>query len=448
MFKALSTVAATAALVLCTVSTASATPVGEPTQISDFSGSSTINSCGGPGIGTNPVNGKTLAAWTTDSGDTYSLKFTFLDEDGTGGEIFTYSSEGALIPSLSSCRPVEIGESPDGNFLIAWEADDSTRVRGVVVGANGDIVGQDFDISSNDNYNDIETLDLEWSAADERYFVAWKANVSNAFVGEAASQQLVGQFIDAAGAQLGDDFLVTNSPNGYDNSMDVAYGDGVWAVVGGHYNGNKAYVTFVEPDGTLSSAFPCSAQDSSTSSASIAYNESLNLFACVWKSAATMKGNFMSSDGSLVEGTDLELVGSTVGGKPRIVSLDVDGWFVTWHSGTGSGRTPDVNGAQIDGDGALIGDIEFLSSGVNDHLVELNFRPAVVFSAVTGHVYVTWVRYEATDKAEIYARGWFIREGEGLPESLAETGVDASGIALAAFALMAMGIFAARRRHV
>ncbi len=440
---------ATAALVTFSSSSgAFAAPVGAPNQLSQFDGASSIDSCGGPGTGYNPVNGKTLAAWTTDSGTPTSVQYTFLNEDGTPGEVFTYSNVDAGIPTLDDCAPVEIGGSSDGNFLIGWQVSNDSAIRGIVVNADGDLVEADFALSTNTNYTDIETLDIEWSAADERYLVAWKANVFNAFDGEAASQQLVGLFVESDGTQIGDDFLVTNSANSYNNSMDLAFGDGVWAVVGGNYNGSKAYVTFVEADGTLSSAFPCSAQNSNTSSASIAYNDASDVFACVWKSDSTVVGNFMDSAGSLAELNDVVMVNDSVGGKPRVKSLGADGWFVTWHTGDGGGDTPDVSGAQIDSDGVIVGEPEYLSNGLDDLAAEINFRPSVVFSPATGHVYVAWVGHDVVaDSSEVYSRAWYVREGEGVPASLAETGVDAGGISLAAASLVVLGAVVARRRR-
>lgn len=275
-----------------------ALPIGVPNQISNFDIPVNMDSCGGPAVADNEVNGLTLAAWTNDLGDvaTNDLEYTFLGEDGTGGEIFSYSEEGASIPRLGDCEPVAVEAAPDGSFFVVWTWDE--YLNGVVIDAEGN-ASDFFEVSSARQYEDIETIDIVWSSEHQKYLVAWKAYIESDFPAASAYQQIVGRFFDESATAVGTDFLITDEPNEFDNSIDLSFGDGVWAVVGGYDNGNKAYVTFIEGDGTTSNPAPCSANDSTTSSASLEYNEVSNSFLCVWKSGTTVKGNFISTDGTL-----------------------------------------------------------------------------------------------------------------------------------------------------
>lgn len=449
--RKLTAIFASLAIIFFSSTAASALPVGSPNQISDYAVPVNMGDCGGPGIGYNASNGKTLAAWTTGTGSIESVEFTLISEDGTGSVIGSYTADADEIPSIRDCQPVEVSGASDGSFLIVWVTNDSS-IAGLRVDENGTVIGSHFVVSSHTNYDDIETVAIVWSNSDQRYLVAWKADVIAAFPSASGNQQLAGRFIEADGTGIGADFQITDSPDEYDNSMGLTFGDGVWAAVGGNDGGNKAYVTFISPDGTLSDEFPCSAQNSNTSSASIAYNADTNEFACVWRSNFNVYGNFLDSSGNLREVTDLVLVdavsaGLSVGGKPRIDSLGVDGWIVTWQT-TGSA---DVSGAQVDGDGLIVGEIEFVSAGVNNSAVEKNFRPDVSFSPATGYAYIVWSRQDRSiSQTEMYSRAWYITEGLGVPsveDDLAATGVDAALITTVGGLLIVAGLLVFRRRR-
>jgi LPXTG-motif cell wall-anchored protein len=298
-------------------------------------------------------------------------------------------------------------------------------------------------VSSNTTYSEIETLAIEWAPDHEKFLVAWSGEDVTAFFPAATGdQQLVGRFIDESGTGLGADFLITNDPNTYDNSMDLAYGDGVWAVVGNADDGAFPTVTIVSNDGGLSAEAPCQATPSSTGGASIAYNPAAESFLCAWKGTGSdVFYNLMDSTGALSEIADVQLDSDgTVSGKPRVESLGEYGWLFTWH---GAGLR-DVFGAQIDLTGTLVGEVEFASAGLNDSNIEKNFRPSLAFSPSTGQAYIVWPRNDSvTEETEVYSRAWYVTEPE-----LADTGFDAVLPAAVGLALAALGVLALRRRSV
>lgn len=434
-----------AAIVAATVAAfpASSLPITSPNQVSDFAVETNTTSCAGPAIGYNAITGETLVAWSTDGAlPQESVEFALLSEDGSVKSLNSYTHADAAIPMFDECSPVGVSGAPNGGFLIVW--DDDSVLTGLIVDSAGEAVGSHFVVSSNSDYYNIETLDVEWSAEHNKFLVAWKTNLSAAFTTELNLQQLVGRFLNPAGVGLGDDFLITNDVDGYDNSMDVSYGNSVWGVVG---NEDGAYptVTFVSGTGSLSEPFSCQASPESMGGASIAYNAAVNGFLCVWKSGSTVEGNILFTDGTLASVTDLTLSDSTVSGKPRAQSLGVSGWILTWHGAS----SKEVFGSTVDVEGTPTSDIEFVSAGVDDSAVELNFRPAVTFSPASGHAYIAWVRNDnVANESEVYARAWYVREGEGLPDSeLADTGVDASLVALVAMGLIGVGAVVLRRRR-
>lgn len=421
---------------------ANAAPVGTPSQISNFANPQDFDNCFGPAVAYNPDSGKTLAGWTTYSPGLNideSVEVTLLGSDGTGGSIDAYADE--TVPGSNDCNVISIAAGPDGGFIVIWTDDE--KILGIKVNSSGAFVGSHFVVSSEVSYLDVETQDVEWSSEHNKFLVAWSGVFSGSlFPSATGGQQLVGRFIDATGAGLGSDFLITNDPNTYDNSMDIAYGDGVWAVVGNADNGDYPMVTFVSDDGGLSTEASCQATPATMGGASIAYNASTDSFLCAWKgSGSDVYYNVMDSTGALSEIADVQLDSDgSVSGKPRVESLGENGWLFTWH-GAGS---RDVFGASIDVTGALVGELEYVSAGLDDSSLESNFRPSVAFSPSTGHAYIAWARNDTVAaETEVYARAWYVTEPE-----LADTGFDALIPAVAGFALAALGVAALRRRSV
>lgn len=421
---------------------ANAAPVGSPSQISNFANPQDFDNCFGAAVAYNPDSGKTLTGWTTYSpflNIDESVEVSLLGSDGTGGSIAAYADE--TVPGSNDCNVISIAAGPDGGFIVIWTDDD--KILGIKVNSSGAFVGSHFVVSSNVTYLDVETQDIEWSSVHNKFLVAWSGSFSGSlFPSATGTQQLVGRFIDATGAGLGSDFLITNDSNTYDNSMDVAYGDGVWAVVGNADNGDFPTVTFVANNGGLSAEAPCQATALRTSGASIAYNTSTDSFLCAWKGAGSdVYYNLMDSTGALSEIADVQLDSDgTVSGKPRVESLGENGWLFTWH-GTGS---RDVFGAAIDVAGAFVGEVEYVSAGLNDSDLEANFRPAAAFSPSTGLAYIVWARHDyVAAETEVYSRAWYVAEAE-----LAETGFDAAIPVVAGLALVALGAVALRRRSV
>lgn len=429
-----------AALPISFVTTAAiADPVGSPNQISNFATPHDTTSCGGPALAYNPVSGKTLSAWTTDNDGTNAIEVALLNADGTGGTIASYSD--VSVPPFSDCEPVAIGAAPDGGFIVVY--DDFDYILGIKVSSSGTFVGSHFVVSSN-SYDDYETMDIEWSPEHQKFLVAWSGNdVVPSFPSALGGQQLVGRFINGSGVGIGDDFLITNISGGYNNSMDMAYGDSVWAVVGTNNNSPRyPQVTFVSSVGGLSAAALCQATPTISGGASIAYNASADLFACAWKTNANpypLGYNLMDSTGVLEFGSDVQL-SAEGNGKPRVASLGASGWLFTWHGV----NQKDIDGVVADVSGSTLGEIEYVSAGLQDTALETNFRPSVAFSPATGNAYIVWSHNDnVANETEVYSRAWYVTEPE-----LADTGFDTLIPAVAGFALAALGVAALRRRSV
>lgn len=414
-----------------------AAPVGDPSVLSDIVSNTT--DCAGAGVGYSPTTGKTLAAWTTQGANPQEVQFTLLNDDGTGNDVTAYVNADANVPPFNDCEPAAVAGAPNGGFLIVWSDDE--QITGLLVDSSGAAVGSHFAVSSNVNYYDIETVDAEWSDADNKFLVAWKANVSDAFDTEVADEQLVGRFVTSAGTASAGDFLITNNPDQYDNSIDLSFGDGVWGVVG-NINGNNPFVTFVSGDGSLSDEFACQVTAENTGGASLAYNANVDAFLCIWKSGETVEGNLLSTSGDLLFESDTALVASTVSARPRLASLGVDGWLISWHGV----QKKDVFAQTVDVEGVASSDIETVSAGVNDQTVEVNFRPVVAFAPATGFAHIVWVRnIRSASETQVYSRAWYVREGEGLPESLADTGFAPGLLFVSALALVGVGVVVRRR---
>jgi hypothetical protein len=416
--------------------TAVADPIGSPNQISNFAIPHDSKSCGGPAIAYNPVSGKTLSAWTTNTGGTNAIEVTLVNSDGTGGTIASYSD--ASVPQFGSCEPVAIGAAPDGGFIVVY--DDYSDILGVKVSSSGTFVGSHFYVSSY-SYDDYETLDIEWSPDHQKFLVAWSGTgVTTPFPFALADQQLVGRFINASGVGIGDDFLITNISGGYNNSMDLAYGDSVWAVVGTN-NTSPRYpqVTFISSVGGLSTPAVCQATPTNSGGATIAYNAAADLFACAWKANPNVLGyNLLDSSGALefVADVQLTLEGR---GKPRVESLGASGWLFTWHGPD----SKDIHGVVSDVTGSTLGEIDYVSAGLQDTSVEMNFRPAVAFSPSTGNAYIVWSHNDnVANETEMYSRAWYVREPE-----LAATGFNSLVPASVGAFFMILGAYALSRRR-
>ena len=417
-------VGAVAALALAVPSAASAAPVAGVVNLSNFAPTISETSCASSSIATNPDSGATVAAWAgAVAGPNLSAPIyaAVVGVNGVAGPTASYQPADAFLVSEpgGSCNPVSIDPGAGGGFLLSWNSGNDTTVFGILVSAAGAFVGGPFQISSNSNYADIETVTAAWSEAQSRYLVTWKADVASPFPAANGLQQVVGRFIDGAGTPIGADFLVTDLVGQIDNSQDVAFGAGVWIAVGVNDGTGAVQAVTISSAGVVGPAVPVPAPSGSSTGPSITFNATLNQFMVVAKSGSTLWGQVLDATGA-ISGAPFAVYTYASGspGRPRVASLGADGWIVTWHTP----NSLDVVAIEVDATGAVVGAPEFLSSGLNSAAVENDFRPEVAFSPTTGQSYVLWSRYvDATDSTDVVVRAWGAAvAGPGL----AATGVD------------------------
>lgn len=426
-------VASVAALAMLMPMSASAEPIGSIVQVSTFSPADGFTSCGSTSIATNVDSGVTLAAWAgTQGGPALSapLNVATIGANAAPGPTATYlpaDSTPLAIPSY--CDPLSVNAGSNGGFIVTWsDADTDGAIYGILVDSAGAFVGNTFAVSSHTDYNDIETTSAAWSAANSRYLVTWKANVVGPFPAALNNQQLVGRFIDGAGAPIGADFLVTDIVEGINNSQDVAYGGGTWLVVGVGNSDNILRAVRVAADGTVDAPILVPAPSGTSVGPSVEFNSVTGQFLVTGQHSQIPWGQLVLPSGVLV-GTPFDIDSINKGGKPRIASLGAEGWLISWHSPGGA----DVYAIRVDAAGMPVGAAELMSSGANDTSVEANFRPELAYSATTGQAYVFWSRYiEDVGETNVVIRAWQATAPAAANPALAETGVDAQRTALLA----------------
>jgi len=455
--RSTSTVAAIAsltAIALLVPTAASADPIGTIQQVSTFSPTSNFTTCGSTSVASN--GGVTLAAWAgpTSGPVSASVNVALLGVGGVAGPTVTYQpSDSTPLAQPSNCEPISVDAGANGGFLVTWnDASTDGAIYGVLVSSTGAFIGGAFAVSSNTNYIDTETVTAAWSPADSRYLVTWKTRVDSAFPGALGSQQLVGRFIDGAGAPIGADFLVTNFATQVNDSQDVAYGGGTWVVVGVGNNDGVLRAVTVSASGVVSAPIAVPSPTTSTTGPSVEFNAVSGQFLIVSRDASPW-GQLLQPSGALV-GAPFT-ISTNKGSRPRVTAIGADGWLVAWHGAGGA----DVSGIEVSTAGAPVGAPAVISAGANSAAVESNFRPELAFSAATGEAYVVWSRrIAAAGQTNVFARAWFVAAPAPVVVPAAEptlvvTGVDSDramvSFAVGGLALLAgMGALVIRRRRM
>jgi hypothetical protein len=447
--------AAAAAFALLIPSAAAADPVASVVQVSTVSPAVSYTNCGSSSVATNPTTGVSLAAWAANSAVVGSapLQVALLGVDSAVGAIATYQPDVAhFLGYPGDCDPLAVDAGPSGEFLVTWsDGDTDGAIYGIRVSGAGAFIGGAFAISSNTNYSDIETTSAAWSVADSRYLVTWKSHVATAFPLALDSQQIVGRFIDGAGTPIGSDFLVTDSADGIDNSQDIAFGGGIWVVVGVGRNSGVVQAVSVAASGTVSAQLDVPATAAGPAGPSVDYNASSGQFLIVAKSNTDQWAQLLDGAGALT-GAPFTVYTGSGQSRPRVASTGVNGWLVAWHN---SGSR-DILGIALNTAGAVQGTASTISSGLNNGALERNFRPDVAFSAATGQAYVVWTRNLPTlSETNVVARAWAVAAplSAAAAPALAATGFDATQMAIvggsAVMALLAgVVVIATRRRSV
>jgi len=452
-------VAALAAAAVLLPSAASAEPIAGVVQMSTLSPVANYTSCGSSSIANNATSGATLAAWPgnlSDQSSSAPLEVALVAANGVKGPTASYQpSDSFFLGYGSSCDPLAVDAGPNGGFIVTWtDSSGDNAVYGILVSAAGAFIGGAFAVSEFDTYSDIETVSASWSQSDGRFLVTWKAQVLAAFPAALNGQQLVGRFIDAAGAPIGGDFLITDLAIGVDNSQDNAYGAGIWIATVTAQDSVVRTVT-VTAAGVVGVPVAIPAPvGASSNGPSVAYNPTLNQFMLVAKTGTRLWGQILDSTGAAV-GASFDVVVSNGLSRPRVTPIGAEGWFMTWHNNA----SLDIIGVELNASGVVQGVPEVLSAGANDATIETNFRPEVAFSASSGQAYVIWSRHQsAPNETNVFLRAWQATAPAAVAApapSLAATGVDSDGIligagiaAIAGLALLAGVVAFSRRKGV
>lgn len=445
--RAAALVASVAIVGLVSTSAAVAAPVAAPVTVTAFSPTTNYDSCGSSAIANNSASGVTLAAWPGSEyvGPSAPLQVAIIGANGAVGTPETFQPDaGHELMAQGDCNPLSVDAGPNGGFIVTWMDGDDNAIYGILVDSGGLYIGSAFTISSNTNYDDIETVSAAWSQADSRYLVTWKAEVSVPFPAALDSQQIVGRFIDESGLGIGSDFLVTDTANGFDNSQDLAYGAGTWIAVATEQVTNSITAVTVSAAAVVGAPLTVPSPGGSANGPSIVFNSSTSQFLVAARAGTTLWQQLLDSSGAITGAPGVFATGTGFN-RPQVDSLGAAGYIATWHD---FGGVQDVLAIELTTAGAPVGSPEFVSAGLADELVESNFRPEVAFSAATGQAYIIWSRLDVVaDETNLVIRAW----GAAIDPALAATGVDedrtmiAAGGAVLAL-LVGLGFVIRRRR--
>ncbi len=404
------TLAATFAVSLFPAATAAAGPVGTQQQLTTFSPVSDGTYCSGPSLAYSASSAKTLAVWienvaVSDSAPSGGIvRAAFMNGDAALSS--TPVDVSITLPSSAffRCWLPYVAAGPAGTWLVVWPAPDNPAIYGQVLDASGNRSGPNLTISSNTNYGDIETVSAAWSPQDNRYLVSWKANVSNPFSGAANGQQVAGRFVDSSGAGLGNDFLVTDTADGINNSQDLAYGNGRWISVAATNSNRRSIGQVVTTAGPQGSIFDISTTGSTPENIapSIAYNSATQQFAVAYRRQSSPQTHFLrllDSNGVPI-GSDTDLGSS--GSRPRIASAEAHGYLVVAHRPAGGIIGP-VSGLRILADGTPDGSAQVMS----DAAPFAAWRPSVAYDPSQGRFLVAFAG-NIESATNYYARAWFV----------------------------------------
>lgn len=402
-----------------------ATPVGAPVatqqQLTTFPSPWNGGCCAGPSIAHNPTSGKTLAAWleevpvSAQAPNGAELRTAFVGSDAAFSSTPSVVST-TLFPGNNNQwmggQPA-IAPGPNGTWLVVWvpymgyygEACPGKcgPLYGQILDSNGNASGPNLTISSRTDWQEVVSISAAWSPQDQRYLVTWTGGVPGDMPGAGYPIEVNGRFLDSVGAGIGDDFLVTNSADGIDDQMDMAYGNGRWVVVAKTKNNRRVVGQVVTAAGPQGGWFDLSSGGAAKIAPSIAYNEATRQFAAVFRSAPNPGPEFMrlmDSSGSPI-GADIDL-GAT-GNRPRIASAGSLGYLVSWHRGTGWFGT--IYGLRVQADGTVSGPPAAMSTD----LPFQSARPDVAFDASSGRfLTVFWGAPNGPNAGNInvYARPW------------------------------------------
>lgn len=395
------------ALVLCLPAVAAADFLGPQQQLTGMVNNFSPNG-GSPSMAYNPQSRKVLVAMAVDDAaapDGGMIQVGLLKDDASlAGPLVNVST---TLPTKGAfwINSPGVAAGPDGGWLVVWQDAARSRIYGQVIDSNGQPVGPNLNISSNSNYTSIETMSAAWSPTESRYLVTWKAVVTTAFPSAPGPQQIVGRFVDAAGAGIGNDFLVTSTAQEINNSQDLAYGNGRWVAVGATQSATRVVGQVVTAAGLQGQLFDVSALGAGDTpiAPSIDYNEVTKQFMVVFRQTSGSVGEYARLlDGNATPvGSNTYLGGD--GSRPQVAAAGSRGYLATWHTPAASyGATGAVMGRLTEADGTPAGTLIQIS----EPSPFVGVRPTVIWSQVHGKYMLGYGGRPGSGSSNYYARTW------------------------------------------
>lgn len=429
-------------------------PAGSVTALTAFSpawdstaGGGAFSYCvPGPAIAYSSSAGHSLGSWYTTSPGAPNNTMTQVAPIGSNGAVSGSASDLSTTlrsDHFNSCVGTSVAAGPNGTFLVAWpkfKDQNVGAVYGQVVDANGAPVGPNLTLSSRTDYKWLDgrtsgktvgatRMGVAWSEEQQRYLVTWAADVTDAFPSANHPPQMVGRFIDATGAGIGGDFLVTNTTSSLPVMSGgisiVAAGAGKWIVVtsmgnpgGTLVNPKKVFGQLVGVSGPVGDPFNLSS-DSAAQRAwpSIAYNSATQQFMAVYSGGGSGGqgpefARLLDSAGAPL-GADIPLGGGN-GASIDVAAGGHDGYLATWHTRGGK-----VLAAHLFADGAVNGAPQEVQSPSPAE----GQRPAAAYDPSTSSFILAWAGQAATGGAfNNYSRSWSVPPAPRVTVTPAGTG--------------------------
>jgi hypothetical protein len=327
-----------------------------------------------PAVAYDSVNNQFLVVWQGDFSDgekeIYGQRINAETTAFIGGN-FRISDVGADLDDTTDANNPEVAYNPNSQqFLVVWSADETNNqneIYGQRIAADGTAKGtNDFRISNvttvNASYDAVNPA-VTYNSKDNEYLVVWRSDAG--VVGE---EEIYGQRISAAGAELGSDFRISNM--GPDNNASYGAAD---------------------PD--------------------VAFNTTTNEYLVVWEGEDNVGdlvdndleifGQRLTSSAAAIGSDDFRI--SDVGGNgdnglrandPRVAYDSVNDQFIViwWADDEGTDNENEVYTQILDSNAVEVGanDLRLSDMGADGSTLYRGELPAVAFSSLSNTFLVVW----------------------------------------------------------
>jgi hypothetical protein len=377
---------------------------------------------------------------TSGSEDNWNIYAQRVDANGapvgSPTQINQPTSNPPTTNQLDSFEPPSVAYGRKANeWMVVWDEGTPTTDENAIyaqrVDANGNLVGANQQISDN-GYDDIETDPIVYNSAADEFFVVWNAEAPGDTI---SLQNLFGQRLTSAGAQIGGDQQLTNFTNGSSSTADDAVGvaydskdQRYLAVVRGRDQGlignthNEVFGHLMSTDGTtigpdrfrishVSVTNPTSGQ---TGSPSVAYDPINDRFIVGWfgnpdigSMAPGEKEEFaqlVGSDGALLAPDDIRISHVGPEGDPNfepfrpsiVFNRFTAQYLFDWNGDNdtegGVDEESEIWGQAVAADGNPVGPIDFRIShdGPDGNIDFAAGRPNLAFNPVSCQFMTVW----------------------------------------------------------